>query len=196
VKNRVFVLLLAILIWELVVLYLATRVSALDTIKYQLAARYSARTSFVIVIAMLLWTGVRGLKSIYSSEESRKMLMLLLLAFAFNHFIHFIYLWLNHEANNMELLSVRTSFGTLEYVLLSLAPFYLWNKKTLTKSLHAQLAGFFLIVVGIFSVTYSGRFSKPVYLSSPLFFYQLCLALIAVCIILNGYRFFKERREL
>jgi hypothetical protein len=194
-KSKITLLLITILLWELVILFLATQISDLATLKYQLAARYSARTSFVIVVITLLFTGIHGLAAIYSSESARKIFMMMLLAFAFNHFIHFIYLAMNYYANDMQLLTVRTSFGTLGYILLTLAPFYLWNKTQLTRSLHIQIAVFLLITLSIFIVTYSGRFSKPVTLSSPIIFYQLCLGVIAMLLVLNVYQFIRHRRS-
>lgn len=195
-RPKVFVVLGTVIIGEIGVFFLASQLSEIDTVQYQLAARYSARISFAIIVLMLAWTGLAGLKRIYSKETSRELLMLSLLTFAVNHLIHFIFIVLNFRANGWSLLQARNGFGSIGYVLLSLAPLYLWKRKELNRSLHAQIGAFLLVVLSIFFITYFGRLSKQVPLSSPLLFYKVCLIFIAVIFLLNVYRFLADRRKL
>jgi len=193
--RKTVLCLIIVALWEGAVYIFSADASDFGMLKYQLAARYSARTSFVIFCALLLGTGIYGLKGIYGTEDRRRFFVLFILMLAFNHFIHFIFIVLNYRAQALTLLEGKNFPGALGYMLLMLAPVYLWNKKTLTKSVQLQLYGFFLFIVIIFLVTYVGRFSKELPMMSSPLVYGCFLASMSVLIILNLYRFIKENRS-
>lgn len=192
-KKSIVVAFIVLVIWEFAMYQLALGISNVETIKYQLAARYSARTSFVIIAALLLWIGISGLKRIYSDDRRRSIFLLTVSAFAINHLLHFIFIVLNYQANGLSLFSVKNTFGAIGYVMLSVAPIYLSSKERLTPSLYLQIYFLLTILIAIFSFTYLGRFSKQVAMSSPLSVYTACLGLIGVLVLLNVYRVIIER---
>lgn len=193
--RKTILCLLIVALWEVGVYIFSANISDFETIKYQLAARYSARTSFAIFGALLFGTGIYGLNRIYSNEDHRSLFVVFILMFAFNHFIHFIFIVLNYQTQGLTLLEGKNFVGALGYALLLLAPAYLWNKKVLTRPLRFQLYAFLLFIVIIFLVTYLGRFSKEQPMMSSLLVYGCFLTLIGILVILNFYRFIKENRS-
>jgi hypothetical protein len=194
--KKIVLMLAAVIVCEIIILLLSMRISDLATIKYQLAARYSARTSFIIISGILLLIGIKGLKQIYDHENLRQLFMMLLLAFAINHLIHFIFIVLNYNANNMQLFHLDNGFGAVGYVMLSLAPLYLWSKKKLTRSLHLQINAFLFIVISIFFILYLGKLNTVATLGSPLLLYGICLLVIVFITGINIYRFVQDRKKL
>lgn len=195
-KSKVLIVILGLIIWEVLIYFFAVQASSADTLKYQLAARYSARTSFVFLLMILTWTGYQGLVTIYSKDNLRKLFLLMIIALTANHILHFIFIVLNYNANDLNLLDLKNLPGALGYMLLATAPLYLWNKKRLSSSLHWQIHLFFMVIVTIFLVIYVSRISKPVMLSSPVLVYQLSLGVMVIAVIMNVYRFFSDRLKL
>src|SRR4051794_18027485 len=102
---------IALLIWEVGIYFLSFKESDLVENTFQLAARYSARTSFIIFACMLTWVGWQGLRDIYKAESSRQTFVLFMLGFAWNHLLHFIYLCLNYQVSNLQLFAGKNLFG-------------------------------------------------------------------------------------
>jgi hypothetical protein len=188
-------LILLIVLWEIGILWWSYQMSSDVKVKYLLAARYSARTSFFMVSGILLWIGFSGLRTIYARENLRKMFILMLLLFAVNHLIHFIYLAINLIVNDFSILKIKNLFGAIAYISLTLAPIYLWDKKVLTKALHQQIATFLLLVFGVFLLTYVTRFSADLPLKSSNSYFYFGIITIILIVALNVFRFFKEMRD-
>ena len=192
-KKQIFFL-LPVLIWELAILLIANLLSPTEDLVFQLAARYSARTSFYIIVVILLWTGFSGLKRIYSEESSRKNFLILILGLFINHLIHFVYLALNYHANELSLLQTGSIFGAMGYLLLAASPIYLWHKSTLSRSLYRIIYAFLFVLLIIFAQTYVGRLAGTQAFATPRFFFVANLALIAGLIVLNIYRILQDRK--
>ena len=189
------VFLLIIPIWELAILFIAKQLAPTPDIVFQLAARYSARTSFYLIAIIILWTGISGLRQIYASESSRKTFLFLIIGLLFNHLIHFVYLAMNYYANDMSLLQTGSIFGAMGYLLLAMAPVYLWNKSMLTLGLYRAIHGFLFILLAIFAQTYVGRLFGTQAFASPRLFFIINLILIVLLAGLNIRRILLESKQ-
>jgi hypothetical protein len=107
-KKRTVGLSFLIVICELAIYTRTTSLSSDESFYYQLAARYSARVSFMLLVGILCWTGIKGLKFIYEKESRRKLFVTLLLVLALNHLIHFYFLAMNFNAKSLELREFKT----------------------------------------------------------------------------------------
>lgn len=197
--NKVLlVIILLVIAGEGAVLYHSLEATDLPTVQYQLAARYSARISFVTVLVILSAIAVFGLRKLYAHESWRRLLVYLFVIFAVNHALHFAFIVMNYKINERQLLVSQNIFGAVGYLLLLTAPFYLWNKKALTRRLQLTIHVFLSLIITIFLVTYLGRLSPAsmVPLRSPVLFYQYCLALAGALLVASVFRFAQERRSI
>ena len=193
-SKRLLIFISAILVSETGIFLWATYFSS--ALAYQLAARYSARLSFFIFSGILLWSGLRGLRSIYSGETSKRLLVDLLLVFSVNHVIHFFFLAMNFRVSGQSLLSIRNAGGAVVYLMIMAAPVYLWNKQTMSRRLYFFVYSFFLIVTLLFFLTYVGRLSKELPMPTPDGFFIFALATIGGLVSLNVYRMWAEHRHV
>ncbi len=129
--RKIAVLLMLIILWETGIYFwvLNNTPEAL----YQLSARYSARTSFVLITIILLWIGATGLRKIYRSAFKRLHLITLILLLAVNHLIHFGFLYANLQPENFGKFLLENHLPALLYVALMISPWLLFSKK---HSLH------------------------------------------------------------
>ncbi|WP_151997458.1 MULTISPECIES: hypothetical protein [unclassified Imperialibacter] len=162
-------------------------------IYFQLAARYSARVSFLLFAGILCWTGIRGLKHIYAEEQRRQLFVSLLFLLALNHLIHFYFLAMNFETRGMELREFKNLPGAVAYIVLTLSPFFLWNKKELTRSRYQIIISGFALVTALFIGTYVKRSLQN--LEIPMSNYLIVgnLAILTSLVIINIFRIRSEK---
>jgi hypothetical protein len=188
--RKIAVLVMLIILWETGVYFwvLNNTPEAL----YQLSARYSARTSFVLITFILLWIGATGLREIYRSASKRLHLITLILLLAVNHLIHFGFLYANLQPDNFGQFLLENHLPALLYVALTISPWLLFSKKTLSTPLYWGILIFLMGLEIIFLQTYVGRVSSPKPFGSPPYFYIGCIVLIGVTLGLNIYRVVTE----
>ncbi len=180
---------------EVLVFNWSGRVAELETIHYSLAARWSARISLVMLFYLSVWVSISGLKKIFQNEKHRDEFIMMVSLVAFNHLIHFAFLYINHEVNGFNLWTLRSAGGALGYVLLTLAPIYLWRKKQLTQPVYWKTMGTLILLLVIAVVSYLGRWNKDLPMASPKELYIGIMAVAIVLLILNVYRIFADRNK-
>lgn len=192
--KKLSVLALIVLLWEAVVMLLALRVSSDIEVYYQLAARYSARTSFVLMSSVLLWVGICGLRIIFKKEPERQSVVGLITAFSVNHLIHFCYLFMHYRVNDSNVFELGNFPGALSYVAIVIVPIYLWDRRVLTVNLYRLIYAFIFGIIAIFGHTYWGRISYPddTALASPKSWFVAGVTIIILMLLLNLFRIYKE----
>lgn len=183
-----------IILVELIIFFWSAYISDTDTMSFQLAARYSARVSFFLILTILFRTGRSGLNTIYQEEGRRGNYLQLIVLFSINHLIHFFYLSMNLWFNNLSIINGRNVIGALAYVAIVFAPFCLWRRRVMSRRLYSVIYSFLFGITAIFFVTYLGRLSKDVPQPSSKLFFIFCLITIVSLAILNVYRIWTERR--
>ena len=171
------------------------RVTDLETVRFSLAARWSARVSLAFLFYLSAWVSISGLKKIFKKERQRDVFILLVSMIAFNHLIHFVFFYINHVVNNYDLFTLRSAGGVLGYVVLILAPFYLWNKKELTQMVYWPTMGTITLLLIISVVSYLGRWNKDLPMASPKELYMGIMAVAIALLIMNVYRIFADRNK-
>ncbi|MCV9388932.1 hypothetical protein [Reichenbachiella ulvae] len=162
-------------------------------IQFQLAARYSARVSLLIFIALFAWVAREGLKSLFQSEQKRSIINAGVFAFAFNHLLHLLFLIITHYLLGWELFTLKTSGGILVYILVLLAPWYLQKKTHLTSASYRWIYGSFSGACLVFFVSYLGRWNKELpFISSKAYFIG-SMIVIAGLFLVNMFRIWQER---
>lgn len=169
-------------------------ISDMDSVKYSLASRYSARVTLILFEGMLLWGALIGLKKIYSSKKSREIMILLVSLVTINHLIHFVFLTVNHWVNDYQLFTFRSAGGAVGYLIMIIAPFYLAKHTGMTKQLYWKVLGAFLFIDIIALVSYMGRWNKELPMASSKEVYIGIMASIVVILLMNVYRIFAERK--
>lgn len=161
---------------------------------FQLAARYSARVSLLLVIAILLWTGTRGLRHIYGTDQRREWFVALVGGLSLNHLIHFYFLAMNFQARGLYLLEIKNLPGAVAYLVIVIAPFYLWHKTELTPKLHRTILIASVPVLFVFTGTYVKRLGQDLNLPIAKALLVGNLLLLLVLIGLNVYRIFRMKQ--
>lgn len=187
-KNEAIAI-IAVLLWETGIYFLSAHMSDNEDLKYQLCARYSARTSFFMLLTILFWIGLRRLSTIYGKENTRMIFVSAMLCFAINHLIHFFYVVLHYRYQQLSLLKPGNIFGAIGYLAIVALPLYLLQKKSLTKGRCITIHLLLYTTTLMFLATYLGRLSKELPFPSPALFYYLCLLLILFAIAINVFSF-------
>ncbi len=187
-------LLLIILITEVIIFWWSGQSTDLVTARYSLAARWSARVSLLIFGGLSVWIIVSGLHKIYADKKRRQWFVLMIAAIGVNHLIHFIFLYINFEVNDMNLFTLKSAGGTLGYVIMTVSPIYLWNRVELDKFLYKTITGSFLFIHVIAILTYLGRWNKGLPLASGKEVYIGLMVMAIVLLIMNVYRIFADRK--
>ncbi|MFY0598243.1 MAG: hypothetical protein JXR03_01140 [Cyclobacteriaceae bacterium] len=186
---------IAIIVWEVAIYYWSVYVAPAEDLIFQLAARYSARTSFFLFSSVLVFTGLFGLLRIFSSRRKRFVFLTLSLVFAVNHLIHFFYLVMNHISQDISLLIPKNGLGTLGYIIISLAPIYLQKIVDLTKKQYWAMQVYLLSVSGFFVVAYLRRLSEDIIFASPASLFKIHLTIITILIAFIAFRAYSEQIE-
>lgn len=194
--GRIFIIgtIILVALLELAVFYWSAYFAPSSELGFQLASRYSARVSFVIFSFVLLFTGILGLKKIYSRESYRKVFMTLIGAFAVNHLIHFYFLAMNHWVQGLDLFIVKNAFGTLAYLTLSLIPVYYWNRPNISSKEYRILQGYLVLIAGFFVGAYVKRLQEEIVFPSSDALLITHIVILAALLGLNIYRARQERK--
>lgn len=194
-KRKAFLFCVAISILEIAIYFWSCWVAPSENLIYQLAARYSARVSFFIFSITLLLVGALGLNKIFSNEKWRSYFILFLLTFALNHLIHFFYLAMNHWVQDISLISLKNGGGTIGYILLTLAPFYLWKITSLSQKQYWAIQLYILTISTFFIIAYLKRLREEIIFPSTDNLIFSHLALLTILIGFNAYRVYCELIE-
>ena len=187
---------LAILILEAVAyFYTLDLTDDLDTM-YSLRARYSARISFLLLCLIGTWIASLGLNSIFSNPDKRNLLIGGITAFTINHLIHYYFLYQNFEVSGLDITSKYISFGALAYVILTFAPILIRKWTSLTLLRYYSINGFIILMIGICIFTYSGRFSRALPMSTPMWMFKVMIGIGITIIFLMAVRMIRERKTL
>lgn len=189
-------LVIVLIIWELIIYTISVKIANSSTSEFQLAARYSARSSFALLAIILFWIGSSGLISIYKNISTKNLFIITLFLLMVNHLIHFGYLFMNYSANNKTLLQAKNVAGALAYLMLLAAPWYLCKNDKLTRNRYKQIIIFLAFISLIFIATYIGRLTNHTPVLSSIWLYAFFLSSITLLLSLTLFRAFKEIRTL
>ena len=181
-----------IVILEILIFYWSMSIGHSENYYFQLAARFSARVSFFILVSLLAWMGFTGLKKIYATEWTRKNYVTLILMLMVNHLIHFGFLWMNYQVNDISMMEANNVVGVIGYIAITLAPLYLWNKSQLTPQLYLKIYSFLFAITFIFTFSYIDRLSKALPFPTPKVYFIISLLVIAGLLVLNALRILRE----
>lgn len=190
-KITYIVLFLAII--ELLILWWSFEITELDTVRYALAARWSARVSLALMVTLGIWIALKGLSDIFSVDQFWERFVLLVVGIAFNHLIHFVYLAVNHWVNEYNLFTLRSAGGALGYLLLLTAPFYLMNSRTLTRSVYWKVMAVVIFIHVVAIVGYIGRWNKDLPMASSKELYLTLMSIAALTLVMNVYRVIRDQ---
>lgn len=168
-------------------------ISSEPGICFQLAARYSARVSFLLFAGILCWTGIKGLKHIYTEEQRRQWFVTMIFLLTLNHLIHFYFLAMHFDVKGMELREFKNLTGAVAYIVLTLSPFFLWNKKELTRSRYQIIISGFVLVAALFIGTYVKRFTQEMEVPISKYLLIANLAVLTSLVVINIFKIRSEK---
>jgi len=161
--------------------------------KWQLASRYSARLSFLILFSVQIFIALRGYRSALQKSDSLK---LLIFAFGFNHIIHLVFLMYNMYLMNWPFSIARHAAAGLVYILLPFILILLSMQKELVKKEIWLLGSFLFYASIVFNIAYVGRVTgEALRENNPSII--LGLFILSVCgTIALLFGFFKDRKAV
>lgn len=191
-KNTISLLSL-VLLAELLVYWFSQQLTSDYQLSFQLAARYSARLSFLLFGIVYGWIAWYGLINIYKQELYRKYLLLLIFAFTLNHLIHLGFLSTNYIIEPTILSPIRHGGGAIAYVVLTILPIWLTRINNLSPRRYFLIHGSLFFIWIFFNQSYMGRIFQELELGSPKWIYALFFAITVALLIANIYRMVRER---
>lgn len=194
-KKKTFLFFLIITILEVANYYWSGYFAPSEELGFQLAARYSARFSFVIFCIILTFTGLLGLNKIYSSHSYRRIFIALIGGFALNHLIHFYFLTMNHIVQGIDLLILKNAFGSMAYLFLSFVPVYFWKRPKVSVKEYWTLQIYLLIISSFFIGAYVKRMKEEIIFPSSEALLITHGVILVSLLILNIYRVFQEKSK-
>lgn len=145
------------------------------------AARYSGRLSAFVFLATFYLFAFGRPKPIKENTKLENWLLL----FAMMHVIHFGFLATNVVLNNIPIVPVKLTGGTLAYLMIVMAPLVLHKLK-----LGWQLLYFYYVSLVMF-VTYLSRAKGDFEGAEPFWFHYVMLAIIVLSGVIFGWRIWK-----
>ena len=193
-KKLLFIAISLISIECIIYLYAAQITEILD-MRFQLAARYSARLSFAMFSGLLLWIGIEGLKDISQYQNSRKLLSLWVAAIGINHLIHFYFLYQNHLLKGLNLFVLNSAGGSVAYGILIVLSISLMQRKEWDEWTKRMILGSLAVVDLVFCLAYIKRLFRGTEMASSNYYYISALIVIGVLLILNIYRLLEDGKK-
>lgn len=151
-------------------------------------ARNSGRTSAALNLAILFMLGHIGLKTIYKDDFQKKILLSLVVLFAFNHLIHFFFVVQNFKIRVWDMDITRNIHGFITYICLLILPLILFKLKSLNKTLYIIILLHFFNITYFISESFYSRY-KPV---DPAYLHRLGVLVMIVALLYILYRVFAE----
>lgn len=111
-------------------------------------ARIAGRISAVLILIPLLMTGYYGLREIYHDEKKREAFNVFMTLFAFNHLIHFLFVFLRFKSHDAVLDIGENLHGFMTFICIVILPVFLWTSKKLNNLLY------YGIIIHLFNVSY------------------------------------------
>ena len=146
-KNRIPLLIVLICCIEIIIYLWAVFTTEADFVINK-CARNAGRTSEALNLAILTMVGYFGLKQIYSNEKNKDTFRILMTLFAFNHIIHFFFVYQNFKSHAMPLDISDNKHGFVTFICIVLMTIALWTFKNLNKMLYIS------IIFHLFNVSY------------------------------------------
>ncbi|NSL85676.1 hypothetical protein ECE50_002465 [Chitinophaga sp. Mgbs1] len=181
----------SLLIWGVLTGVTAACLSPDPVLSSLYAARFSARTSFIILCIILTGTGIKGIRNILSNAVWKRFFRILVFTFSINHFIHLAYIGIHHYYADRILFQPENIPGTIVYALIAVLPLTV-HKTTgfLQQVVFSYLP--LLLTAMVFILTYRSRLTSSTRNLSPSWLYTTFLVIAVLLIILNVYRMIRE----
>lgn len=193
--RKLLLVIASICVVEFIVYLYAAQITHILDLRYQLAARFSARISFLMFSGLVVWIGIEGLREISIYKYSRRLLVYWMMAIGVNHLIHFYYLAMNYHLKELSLLELNSAGGAVAYILLLSVPIILIRQPVWTEMTKRMIWGVIAFIELIFTFAYIKRLFKGEELASPSYYYVIALAIVVVCVILNIYRLIEDGKK-
>ncbi len=181
-----YITFLAIVALEIYIYLYANQLANYEpSLTFQLAARYSARLSFLLYLIATAYTMSFGLRTIFDKPNWKGLFGTFVIGFGINHLIHFGYLFTYHSLSGLEVFSTNNLAGALGYITLVMGAYFSITLKKCTGFFYWAFSAGSLFIAVIFVVTYMRRLSKeyPLATSEWLIKVLLTLAIISIVMI-------------
>ena len=183
--KKIYAVIIFCFLLELVVFLFSGSQSEELQLKWQLAARYSARVSFLILFGVQI---IIGLRSYVSSLNKNELLRIFVFAFCFNHILHLIFLMYNMYLMDWPFSLARHSAAGIVYALLPFIMLSLQSKNDATRKTNLFTNLFLIYASIVFVIGYYGRvMSETLPLNNQLVILGLFLAsILGILLLLFG----------
>ncbi|MCR9254055.1 MAG: hypothetical protein NXI20_26830 [bacterium] len=188
-----YITFLAILALEIYIYLYANQLANYEpSLTFQLAARYSARLSFLLYFVAITFTMFFGLRTIFDKPNWKGLFGTFVLGFAINHLIHFGYLYTYHSLSGFEVFSTNNLPGALGYITLVVGAYFSVTLKKCTGFFYWAFSVGSLFIAAIFVVTYMRRLSKQYPLATSEWLIKVLLTLAIVSITMIAIRVLQD----
>lgn len=132
--------------------------------------------------------GYYGLKEIYLDDKKKDSFRILMTLFAFNHLIHFFFLYLRFKSHSAALSIGENLHGFITFIFILIITFILWTYKNLNRILYCA------IILHLLNVSYfiNKTFLSKVKPEHPAYHNQFGIAVITAACLYVLYRVFRE----
>jgi hypothetical protein len=154
-------------------------------------ARIAGRISSVLILIPLCMAGYYGLKEIYSDDKKKDAFRILITLFAFNHLIHFLFLFLRFRSHEATLSIAANLHGFITFIFIVLMPFILWTTKNLSNAFYITIIVHLLNISFFIDKTFWGKV-KP---GHPAWHNQFGIVVITAACLYILYRVYVENKK-
>ena len=188
-KNKIPLLIALICCLEVLIYLWAVWTTETDFVINK-CARNAGRASEAINLAILIMVGYFGLKQIYSDDKKKDTFRILITLFAFNHLIHFFFVYQNFKTHAMVLDISDNKHGFVTFICIVLMTIALWLFTNLNKLLYVCII-FHLFNVSYFIMDTLNNKIKPDIIT---FHYKFGIFITSAALLYILYRVFRENK--
>jgi hypothetical protein len=154
-------------------------------------ARNSGRVASAINLIILLMIGYFGLKQIYSDDKKKDQFRVLITLFAFNHLIHFFFVFQTFNLHTMDLNISENKHGFITFMCIQLIPLVLWTFKKLNWMLYLG------IILHLFNVSYfiMETFYNKIKPEKPAYHNQFGIVVTTAACLYVLYRVYRDYKS-
>ena len=154
-------------------------------------ARNAGRASEALNLTILMMVGYFGLKQIYADDKKKDTFIILMTLFAFNHLIHFFFVYQNFKSHAMVLDISDNKHGFVTFICIVLMTIALWIFK------HFNKVFYICILVHLFNVSYfiMDTLNNKIKPDIITFHYKFGICVTSSALLYILYRVFRENKK-
>jgi len=189
-KKNIPILIASIVCLEILIYLWAVLVTEPEFVINK-CARNAGRASEALNLAILIIVGYFGLKQIYADEKKKDTFRILMTLFAFNHLIHFFFVYQNFKSHAMVLDISDNKHGFVTFICIAIMTIALWSFKNLNKIFYV------CTLLHLFNVSYfiMDTLKNKIKPDIITFHYKFGICITSSALLYILYRVFKERKQ-